>query len=71
MRKDKWWYALCAWGNDLDDGEEGQVSFVCAVRERRRAFRERWEDWKRCRIEDGSQGVRDCDLERAIFQAFR
>lgn len=25
LRKDKWWYALCAWGNELDDGEDGQA----------------------------------------------
>ena len=24
IRKDKWWYALCSWGNELDDGEDGQ-----------------------------------------------
>lgn len=28
IKKDRWWYALCAWGHDLDDGEDGQVSGV-------------------------------------------
>lgn len=27
VRQDRWWHALCAWGDDLDDGgEDGQVS---------------------------------------------
>lgn len=26
VRRDRWWHALCAWGDDLDDGgEDGQV----------------------------------------------
>lgn len=24
VRRDKWWYALCSWGSELDDGEDGQ-----------------------------------------------
>jgi hypothetical protein len=29
VRQDRWWRALCAWGDDLDDGgEDGQVSSV-------------------------------------------
>lgn len=24
IRRDKWWYALCSWGSELDDGEDGQ-----------------------------------------------
>ena len=24
VRRDKWWYALCSWGSELDAGEDGQ-----------------------------------------------
>lgn len=25
LRRDKWWYAICSWGNELDDGTDGQA----------------------------------------------
>lgn len=35
VRQDRWWHALCAWGDDLDDGgEDGQVSFERHASER-------------------------------------
>lgn len=33
IRRDRWWHALCAWGDDLDDGgQEGQVRWVLITR---------------------------------------